>query len=121
VILQAGAEEEQRDAPAATGRRGPKKQSKRKNLLNRLVKCQGETFAFLRDFAVPFDNNLTERDLRMMRVKQKVSECFRTMTGAHTFCRIRSYISTMKKQGHNVITVLKYVFSGTPLALDVPG
>lgn len=121
VILQAGAEEEQRDAPAATGRRGPKKQSKSKNLLDRLAKYQGETLAFLHDFAVPFDNNLAERDLRMMKVKQKVSGCFRTTAGAHTFCRIRSYISTMKKQGHNVITVLKSVFSGTPLAPDVPG
>jgi len=70
---------------------------------------------------VPFDNNLAERDLRMMKVKQKVSGCFRTTTGAHAFCRIRSDISTMKKQGHNVITALQSVFSGTPLVPDVPG
>ena len=103
AILQAGAEEEQTHTPAATGRRGPKKQSKSKNLLDRLAKYQPETLAFLHDFTVPFDNNLAERDLRMMKVKQKVSGCFRTTTGAHAFCRIRSYISTMKKQGHNVI------------------
>ncbi len=121
AILQAGAEEEQRDAPEATGRRGPKKQSKSKNLLDRLAKYQAETLAFLHDFAVPFDNNLAERDLRMMKVKQKVSGCFRTTTGAHAFCRIRSYISTMKKQGHNVIAALKSVFSGTPLVPAVPG
>ena len=121
AILQAGAEEEQRDTPAATGRRGPKKHSKSKNLLDRLAKYPPETLAFLHDFTVPFDNNLAERDLRMMKVKQKVSGCFRTTTGAHAFCRIRSYISTMKKQGHNVIAALKSALSGTPLVPDVPG
>jgi transposase len=121
ALLRAGAEEEQRHAPEARGRRGPKKQRKSKNLLDRLAKYQAETLAFLHDFAVPFDNNLAERDLRMMKVKQKVSGCFRTTTGAHAFCRIRSYISTMKKQGHHVITALKSVFSGTPLVPDVPG
>jgi transposase len=70
---------------------------------------------------VPFDNNLAERDLRMIKVKQKVSGCFRTTPGAQAFCRIRSDISTMKKQGHNVSAALKSVFLGTPLAPEVPG
>ncbi len=121
AIRQAGVEEEKKDVPPATGQRGPKKQSKSKNLLDRLGKHQEETLAFMKDFAVPFDNNLAERDLRMMKVKQKVSGCFRTSAGAQAFCRIRSYIATMKKQGHSVIAALKSVFSGTPLVPDVPG
>jgi transposase len=121
ALLQAGLEEEPHDLPPPTGQRGRKKQSKSKNLLDRLVKYQAETLAFMKDFAVPFDNNLAERDLRMMKVKQKVSGSFRTMTGAQAFCRIRSYISTMKKQGHNVIAALQHVFLGTPLVPEVPG
>lgn len=121
AILQGGATEEQQAAPPVSGQRGPKKQNKSKNLLDRLERYQAETLAFMYDFAVPFDNNLAERDLRMIKVKQKVSGCFRTTPGAHAFCRIRSYISTMKKQGHNVLAALKSVFSGTPLAPDVPG
>jgi transposase len=121
AILQAGVEEEHHDPSPPSGQRGRKQQHKSKNLLDRLTQYQTETLAFMKDFAVPFDNNLAERDLRMMKVKQKISGCFRTTPGAQAFCRIRSYISTMKKQGHNAIAALKSVFLGTPLVPEVPG
>jgi transposase len=121
AILQAGLEEEHYDPSPPSGQRGRKKPHKSQNLLDRLAQDQADTLAFMKDFAVPFDNNLAARDLRMMQVKQKVSGCFRPTSGAQAFCRIRSYLSTMKKQGHNVITALKSVFEGTPLAPDIPG
>jgi transposase len=103
-----------------TGRRGRKQQSKAKNLLDRLDQYRRETLAFMSDFALPFDNNLAERDLRMMKVQQKISGCFRTTAGATAFCRIRGYISTLKKQGQHVLAALKSVFAGNPLVPDLP-
>ncbi len=118
AILQQGFEREQLEPVLATGKRGRKKQSKAKNLLDRLEKYQAETLRFMGDFSVPFDNNLAERDLRMMKVQQKISGCFRTTEGAKDFCRIRSYISTMRKQGHNLLEALRSVFAGNPIVPD---
>jgi transposase len=95
-----------------TGRRGPIKQSPARNLLGRLDKYHRAVLAFMDDFAVPFDNNLAERDLRMVKVRQKISGCFRSPAGASYFCRIRGYISTLRKQGDHVLTALQSVFSG---------
>jgi len=100
-------------------RRGRLKRSKACNLLDRLAERRKETLRYLSDFRVPFDNNQAEREIRMMRVQQKVSGTFRSDAGALAFCRIRSYISTMRKHGKSVIDALMRAFQQSDLTLKV--
>ena len=94
--------------------RGRLKQSKARNLLDRLSVREDEVLAFLHDWAVPFDNNQAERDLRMLKVQQKISGTFRDVAGADAFCRIRGYIATLRKQARHVLTALEQTFAGQP-------
>lgn len=99
----------------APRRRGRPKQSPAKNLLDALLQRGERVLAFLADLRVPFTNNQAERDLRMVKVQQKISGTFRSGDGATTFCSVRSYLSTMRKQGRGMLEALTAVFHGCPL------
>nr|WP_321464364.1 IS66 family transposase [uncultured Desulfobulbus sp.] len=94
------------------GKRGRIAKSKSRNLLERLQSFENDVLRFLDDPLVPFTNNQAENDLRMIKVQQKVSGCFRSMEGAETFCRIRSYITTCRKQGITASKALRLLFQG---------
>jgi transposase len=102
------------DVPKRAGRG---KQSAAKNLLDAFLHRADQVLAFLDDLSIPFTNNQAERDLRMIKVQQKIAGTFRSEDGATAFCRIRSYLSTMRKQGQGMLRALAAVFEGHPLPI----
>lgn len=117
AVVQAGFAANPAPVPPTEGaekKRGRPKHSPPVNLLIRLRDFKGQVLAFMSDFRVPFDNNQGERDIRMVKVKQKVSGGFRTLEGAKRFGRIRGYLSTARKQAKNVFEAIRAAFDGHP-------
>ena len=98
----------------AKKKRGRKKKGEIPALVERLAKYKGSVCLFIHDFMVPFDNNQAERDLRMIKVKTKVSGCFRTEEGARDYLKIMSYVGTAHKQEYNAYEAIKNAISGHP-------
>jgi transposase len=117
-LIKLGYEENPGLARQDQGRRP--KRTKAQNLLLRLDEREQEVLRFATDFRVPFDNNLSERDLRMIKLQQKISGCWRTTHGAERFLAIRSYLSTARKQGQRPIDVLAALAAGQPWLPAVP-
>jgi transposase len=114
-IIEAGMEENpSMPLSEPITKRGRKKQSKAKNLLDRCQKYRNEILSFMNDFTIPFSNNQAERDIRMVKLQQKISGTFRSEEGAANFCRVRGYISTVKKHDIPVLASLVGTFKKEP-------
>src|SRR5665647_1458241 len=96
-------------------KRGKTAQTKAKNLLDRFIKYKKEILRFLNDLRVPFDNNQAERDIRMMKLQQKIYGTFRSIQGAVAFCRIRGYISTIRQNDLNAMDAILAALNQAPL------
>lgn len=103
-----------REAESAGAQKKSPPQPTPRRLINRLQKRRDEVLRFMTDTSVPFDNNGSERDLRMVKLQQKISGCFRTPDGARSFCRVRSYLSTAHKHGHSLLSALERAFNDKP-------
>jgi len=115
AVLRAGFAENPRPRPSpGSRRRGRPKHTKAQNLLLRLRRHDRSVLAFLHDHRVPFSNNQAEQDLRMMKVQQKISGAFRTLDGAQRFARIRSYVSTARKNRREVFEDIVAALAGRP-------
>jgi transposase len=118
-IISRGLEYHAQLTPLPKGKRGRPKQRDGKNLLDRLQEKQNCVLQFMYNFAVPFTNNQGEQDIRMVKLKQKISGCFRKLRGGQIFCRIRSYISTARKQDWNIWDALAEAIRGSPRLLTI--
>jgi len=112
LIKEAEVECPEPDIPEKKGKRGRIKRSKSRNLLERLRDFEEDVLRFMDNKYVPFSNNQGENDIRMTKVQQKISGCFRSMEGARIFCRIRSYLSTCRKHGVKASQALELLFKG---------
>lgn len=117
-IIDEGLDYHKNLAPLPKSKRGKQKQREGKNLLDRLQEKRECVLRFMHDFSVPFTNNQGEQDIRMVKLKQKISGSFRRFSGGQIFCRIRSYISTARKQGWNIWTALSDAIRGAPRLLS---
>lgn len=112
-ILKQGEDECPGPPPKGPGKRGRQKKSKSRNLLERLKDFEEDVLRFTNVAIVPFTNNQGENDLRMTKVQQKISGCFRSMEGAQIFCRIRSFLSTCRKNNVSPTEALRLLLQGT--------
>ncbi len=88
-----------------------------RTLQNRFVRNKELILRFMTDFRVPFDNNGSERDLRMLKLQQKISGCFRSIKGVQVFCRIRSFLSSLRKQGRGLLKSIESTLNNYPVIL----
>jgi transposase len=112
ILQNAEAESPPPDETNRKGKRGRVKRTKARNLLERLREYEDDVLRFMDNKNVPFTNNLAENDIRMTKVQQKISGCFRSLDGAKIFCRIRGYLSTCRKRGVNLSQALQMLFRG---------
>lgn len=103
--------------PPPPKKKGHRKQNPSLNLLDAFLHPAEQVLGFLDDLSIPFTNNLAERDLRMIKVQQKISGTFRSTEGLSAFCTLRSYLSTMRKQGRCLLASLRAVFVGSPFPI----
>jgi transposase len=114
ALIKQANEENPLSPETAKKKRGRMKKGKTLALIERLEKRKASVCLFIYNFDVPFSNNLSERDIRMIKTKTKVSGCFRSLLGAENYLKIMSYVGTSKKHGKSAYEAIKQAVSGNP-------